>query len=105
MRPARLEKIMRSLLVIAIACSALGVCLSTTPAHAYDRRYCLIGGGYPYPGYCAYDTYAQCKMSASGQQAYCDTNPSYLFDDAAGIKRRHRDGLNLSPLVFQGSVR
>src|ERR1700761_1286072 len=53
--------------------------IACSPAHAYDRRICLIGGGYDYPGDCAYDTYAQCKAAASGQQAYCDTNPRYLF--------------------------
>jgi hypothetical protein len=99
------EKIMRALFVFALAASAVAACLCSAPANAYDRRVCLIGGGYPYPGDCAYDTYAQCKMSASGQQAYCDTNPRYAFDEAAGIKRKHSDGFNLSPFIFQGQVR
>ena len=81
--------------------SFLGAVLTTTPAQAYDRRICLIGGGYPYPGDCAYDTYAQCKATASGQQAYCGVNPNYAFAEAAGKRYRSRgDGINLGPLVF-----
>jgi hypothetical protein len=91
---------MRILTATFLAAAALGAVLTTTPAEAYDRRICLIGGGYPYPGDCAYDTYAQCKASASGQQAYCGVNPDFAFAEAAGRRYRPHDGINLSPLVF-----
>lgn len=77
---------------------------ANSPAQAYDRKFCLISEGYTYPGDCAYDTYAQCTATASGQQAYCDENPSYIIEQRAGIRRKHTDGFNLSPLIFGGQI-
>jgi Protein of unknown function (DUF3551) len=94
---------MRSSSALFLAAVVLGT-IACSPAHAYDRRICLIGGGYPYPGDCAYDNYAQCKATASGQEAYCDVNPRYLFEERAGIHRKHTDGWNLSPFVFGGQL-
>lgn len=91
---------MRILTAAFLTAAALGAVLTTTPAEAYDRRICLIGGGYPYPGDCAYDTYAQCKASASGQQAYCNINPNFAVAEAEGRRYRSRDGFDLSPLIF-----
>ena len=91
---------MRILTAAFLTAAALGAALTTAPAEAYDRRICLIGGGYPYPGDCAYDTYAQCKASASGQQAYCNINPNFAVAEAEGRRYRSRDGFDLSPLIF-----
>jgi len=93
---------MRILTATLLTAAALGAVLTTTPAEAYDRRFCLINGAYPYAGDCAYDTYAQCKATASGLQAYCDVNPNFAFAEAQGRRHRPRDGVNLSPLVFGG---
>jgi len=95
---------MKILTVTLLTAAALGAVL-TTPAEAYDRRICMIGGGYPYPGDCSYDTYAQCRATASGQQAYCDVNPNYAFAEAEGKRYRSTgDGFNLSPLLFGNSL-
>lgn len=86
--------------------TAIAGIIASSPAHAYDRRYCMIGNGYNFPGYCAYDTYASCMASASGFAAYCNVNPRFSFDPQAN-QRKPRDGLNLSPLLFgqQGLLR
>ncbi len=80
--------------------AAMAGIVASSPAHAYDRRFCMIGNGYGFPGYCAYDTYASCMASASGLAGYCNVNPSYTFDQQAGVRRKHRDGWNLSPFLF-----
>src|ERR1700752_5146638 len=94
---------MRSSSALFLAAVVLGT-IACSPAEAYDRRVCLIGGGYPYPGDCAYDNYAQWKAAASGHKAHCDVNPRYLFEERAGIHRKHTDGWNLSPFVFGGQL-
>jgi len=90
--------------ILYVAAATLAGLIACSPAQAYDRRICLISEGYFYPGDCAYDTYAQCKAAASGQQAYCDENPSYIIEERAGIRRKHTDGWNLSPLIFGAHV-
>ena len=42
-------------------------------------RYCLQGRIWGYPGNCQFATYEQCMASASGTDAYCGENPTYLF--------------------------
>lgn len=91
---------MKILTATFLTAAALGVVLTTTPAEAFDRRICLVGGGYPYPGDCAYDTYAQCRASASGQQAYCGINPNFAFAEAAGKRYRPRDGFDTTGFIF-----
>lgn len=85
-----------ALFILGFAAAGL---LASSPAHAYNRRYCMIGNGYSAPGYCAYDTYAQCQASASGFAAYCNVNPRYTFAQP-GSRHKHRDGWNLSPFLF-----
>lgn len=91
---------MKILTATFLTAAALGAVLATTPAEAFDRRICLVGGGYPYPGDCAYDTYAQCRASASGQQAYCGLNPNFTFAEAAGKRYRSRDGFDTTGFIF-----
>ncbi len=86
--------------LFVLGVTALAGIIASSPAHAYDRRFCMIGNGYTFPGYCAYDTYASCMASASGFAAYCNANPRYTFDQRAGVRRKHRDGWNLSPFLF-----
>ncbi|HEY0219097.1 MAG TPA: DUF3551 domain-containing protein [Afipia sp.] len=89
---------------LQLASYSLGVfvagIIACSPAHAYDRRFCMIGNGYNFPGYCAYDTYASCTASAAGFAAYCNVNPRYAFGQQTGGSRRRGDGGNLSPLLF-----
>jgi hypothetical protein len=59
---------------------AIGTALaaSVEPSSAQNRRFCTqhpIGhGGFPY---CGFDTFDQCRATASGTGAYCISNPWY----------------------------
>ena len=70
--------------VLALAIVALGAACAATPAQAqtYDPAYpvCLQvyqGSMVDYYFECAYQTMAQCQMSASGRAASCVVNPYY----------------------------
>ncbi len=52
-----------------------GPVMSATPPDLY----CLQGRIWGYPGNCQFSNYAQCAATASGQDAYCGPNPTYLF--------------------------
>lgn len=93
---------MRILTAAFLTAATLGTVMATTPAEAFDRRICLISSAYLYPGDCAYDTYAQCKATASGQQAYCGVNPNFAFAEAEGKKYRSTDGFNTTRFIFSG---
>jgi len=73
-----------SLLSTAAALIVLTSSSLATPAAAQDR-YCLQGRIWGYPGNCQFASYAQCKASASGTNAYCGINPRYAY------ARRWRD--------------
>jgi hypothetical protein len=48
------------------------------PAQARDYPFCIKGDEYDSAvGDCSFDTYEQCKATASGRLAYCDANPFY----------------------------
>jgi hypothetical protein len=49
------------------------------PAAAYDYPYCLQDEGFSIPGDCSYQTYAQCRASASGRYAGCAINPRAAY--------------------------
>lgn len=85
--------------LLALGFTVMTGIVASSPAHAYDRRYCMIGNGFTFPGYCAYDTYASCMASASGFSAYCNVNPRFAFNPQAG-DRKPKDGWNLSPFLF-----
>jgi hypothetical protein len=62
-----------------IAClGAIAWLVRPSGAEARDYPYCIKGDSYVSAlGDCSFDTYAQCKASASGRLAWCDANPFY----------------------------
>jgi hypothetical protein len=57
--------------------TAIGA-LQPVAALARDYPFCLKGGeSGSFNGDCSYDTYQQCQATASGRNAYCDSNPFY----------------------------
>jgi hypothetical protein len=70
---------MRYLLWAAIAAGALASTgMMPAPAQARDYPFCIKGKFYAGPrGDCSFDTYQQCLATASGRQAWCDTNPYF----------------------------
>jgi len=72
---------MRKMMFALLAVSAAGFAAmaGSAPAAAYDYPYCLQGGGFGIPGECSYQTYAQCRASASGRIADCNINPRVAF--------------------------
>jgi hypothetical protein len=65
------EDFMRHLVLILSA----SLTLAGNAAHA--DRYCLQGHHWGYPGNCQFSTYEQCRLSASGTNAYCGVNPRH----------------------------
>jgi hypothetical protein len=60
-----------AMLAILTLSAALAAALaSPAPAAAYDYPYCLQGRGIGSPGECAYRSYAECMVSASGRRVY-----------------------------------
>jgi hypothetical protein len=72
-----------TLLAAAAACTAVA-----SPASARDYPYCLQGRQTGYPGECSYQSYAQCRASASGRQASCGINPRFAFGEQRGPRGR-----------------
>jgi len=72
---------MRNAMLALLAVTAAGAATlgGSVPAAARDYPYCLTGGGYGYPGDCAYSSYAQCRASASGRRVDCNLNPRVAF--------------------------
>jgi hypothetical protein len=66
------------------------VLATSAPAAARDYRYCLQSPTVGIPGDCSYETYAQCRASASGRYADCNLNPRYAFSSPERPRRRHR---------------
>jgi Protein of unknown function (DUF3551) len=50
---------------------------SISAAAAAERRYCLQGGTWGFPGNCRFSTLQQCQASASGTFSSCGVNPRY----------------------------
>jgi len=50
-----------------------------SPPPPVQDRYCLQGRIWGYPGNCQFSTYSQCVATASGTDAGCGINPTYLF--------------------------
>jgi len=59
-------------------------------AAAYDYPWCVVGGGFGYPGDCSYRSYGQCMASASGRRAWCNINPRVAYGRAPR-GRHYRD--------------
>ena len=65
-------------LAMLAAISALTVIGSTSSAvarEAIQDSYCLQGRTWGYPGNCAFSSYEQCMMTASGTDSSCGINP------------------------------
>jgi len=78
------------LALLALAAAGAATAAGTGPAAAYDYPWCVVGGGYGYPGDCSYQTYAQCQASASGRLASCYANPALAFAQQAPRERHYR---------------
>lgn len=75
---------MRKIIFSALAAlSVLAMWTPSSPAQARDYKYCLQGKQQGYPGDCSFDTFAQCKASASGRDAACGINPRFAFAQQA----------------------
>jgi len=66
---------MRRFLLNAIV--VLAVVGSISAAAAAERRYCLQGGTWGFPGNCQFSTLQQCRASAAGTFSSCGVNPRY----------------------------
>jgi len=65
----------RGLLLAGLAFGAL----VPEVASAQDYPYCLQGRRWGYPGNCQFDTYEQCRATASGTIDACGINPRFAF--------------------------
>lgn len=78
---------------MALAVLAAGIVASaaSAPAQAREYRFCVQSPETGIPGDCSYDTYAQCRASASGRFADCGLNPWFAFSNPERRRsRRHR---------------
>ena len=67
---------------LAVLAAGFATLANPAPAKAHDYPWCVQGGGWGYPGECSYQTYEQCRASASGRFVYCGTNPRFAFNRA-----------------------
>jgi hypothetical protein len=78
-----------SIIVLTAAIAALAA--SAEPSHAQNRRFCTqhsIGhGGFPY---CGFDTFEQCRATASGTGAYCISNPWHAEPEKPAKRTKKR---------------
>ena len=70
--------------MMMMAAGLVGIALangaSAAPAFAgHDYPWCVQGRGVGYPGDCSYQTFDQCRASASGRNASCGVNPRAAF--------------------------
>jgi hypothetical protein len=74
---------MRILFLAAVAVGALGVAAMVPyAAQARDYPFCIKGGDYDNGlGDCSFDTYEQCRATASGRDSWCDANPYYVSQE------------------------
>ena len=74
----------------ALAALAVGAItsLSVTPSSAKDYPYCLQGDRFSVPGDCSFETFAQCKATASGQRGDCNINPRFALGQQNNGDRR-----------------
>lgn len=60
------------------ACAVAAIGMVPDAARARDYPFCIKGGGYDGSvGDCSFDSYEQCRATASGRDNYCDANPFY----------------------------
>jgi hypothetical protein len=81
---------MKSVLFAALAASAILAGGAAPAAAAYDYPYCLQGPSWGYPGFCQFNTYDECRATASGTDAGCGTNPAVGFAPQQDRPTRYR---------------
>jgi hypothetical protein len=81
----------------SIALAALMASAAANAAYAqaesfFQKRYCTMGGGNRSSGMadCSYNTWEQCRASASGLGRYCIENPYWRSQGSAGRHRPER---------------
>jgi hypothetical protein len=84
---------MRNVVIAACAACALAL-LAATPARAVGTRHAFRLQGAEYPGlsYCVFDTYEQCRASASGRNLDCLANPFFAGESDDPYAYRNRGG-------------
>jgi hypothetical protein len=60
---------------------AAGLALTALPqvVSAHDYPYCLQGRRWGYPGNCQFQSFEQCRVTASGTEDDCGINPRFAF--------------------------
>jgi hypothetical protein len=85
-----LMRITASVAVVAIPLALTGI----LPAHAVGTQhpFCIQGDAYPGLSNCTFDTYEQCKATASGRNLSCIANPYFAgqTDDPYATQNRNR---------------
>ena len=76
---------------LALSATTAATVTGSSPAAAYDYRYCLQGRGVGVPGDCSYSNYAQCMAAASGRGLYCNINPRAAYGRQQRRVRTYRD--------------
>jgi len=79
-------------LASAFAVLALGVPSSDAQSSFFNKRYCTFGGSDQSSGQpdCSYNSWEQCRASASGLARYCGANP-YYAESSRGDDRQGAD--------------
>lgn len=75
---------------LAVLTAGLIAAAASTPAQAREYRFCLQSPETGISGDCSYESYAQCRASASGRYADCNLNPRYAFSGPERRPRRYR---------------
>lgn len=76
---------------LAVLAAGMMAAAASTPVEAREYRFCVQSPETGIPGDCSYETYAQCRASASGRYADCFLNPWYAFSRPERPRhRRHR---------------
>ena len=87
---------MTAQLCIAAVLVGVAVMAAADPADAQNRRWCTQrgAGSWGFPD-CSYDTFEQCRASASGTGRFCTTNSWYVNPQPSPrpkqkVRRRYR---------------
>ena len=90
-------------LATVFAVLALGVPSSVAQESFFSKRFCTFGGGHDSSGFpdCSYNTWEQCRASASGLGRYCGENPQYVEtkrgDDRQGANPKRKAHARRNP--------
>ncbi len=81
----------RSTFFPIVATIALAM-LASAPAHAFGERhpFCLQGDEWPGLSNCRFDTYEQCRVTASGRPLQCIANPYFSGQSADPLATPNR---------------